>query len=176
MKSKKQKDWHFSVWLILKSRAVIIPIIRFLKYYSYQTYYLEGTGGKANFGKNIGFSNTLFNVESGSISVGDNTIFGNNVMVLTGRHSFVNGKRAILSMPDPHKRAGREVPREGYDINIGSGCWICSGAIINGKVTIGDNAIIAAGAVVTKDVPSFAIVGGIPAIIIGDTRDLNNSL
>ena len=45
-------------------------------------------------------------------------------------------------------------------------------SIILYNVTIGKNALVAAGGVVTKDVPDFAIVGGNPAKIIGDTRDL----
>ena len=45
-------------------------------------------------GKKVAAANTLFNVASGSISVGDYTIFGQNVMVLTGRHLFKQGQRA----------------------------------------------------------------------------------
>jgi len=65
-----------------------------------------------------------------------------------------------------------EVPSSGYDIYIGRGTWIASGAIITGGVKIGDNAIIAAGTVVTRDIPDYAIVAGIPARIIGDTRKM----
>ncbi len=50
---------------------------------------------------------------------------------------------------------------------IGSGCWIGNGARIIGPLTVGDNAIIAAGAVVIKDVPPCSIVGGVPAKVIG---------
>jgi len=53
-----------------------------------------------------------------------------------------------------------------YPIVIGNDCWIGQGASIIGGVTIGDGAIVLAGAVVTKDVPPYAIVGGIPAKII----------
>jgi virginiamycin A acetyltransferase len=49
---------------------------------------------------------------------------------------------------------------------IGNDVWICSGAIIRRGITIGDGAVIGAGSVVTKDVPPYAIVGGIPARII----------
>ena len=64
------------------------------------------------------------------------------------------------------------MPSSGYDIRIGRGTWIASGAIITGGVTVGDNVIVAAGAVVTKDVPDFSIAAGIPARVIGDTRNL----
>ena len=49
---------------------------------------------------------------------------------------------------------------------------IAAGAIVSGGVTIGDNVIVAAGAVVTKDVPDYSIVAGVPAKVIGDTRKL----
>lgn len=49
--------------------------------------------------------------------------------------------------------------------------WIASGVVISGGVTIGDNFIVAANAVVTKDLPDFAVAAGVPAKVIGDTRD-----
>ena len=55
---------------------------------------------------------------------------------------------------------------EGYDVIIGNDVWIGCNAIIKGGIRIGDGAIIAMGAVVTKDVPPYAIVGGVPAKII----------
>ena len=53
-----------------------------------------------------------------------------------------------------------------FDVTIGHDVWIGYRAIIPGKVTIGDGAVIAAGAVVTKDVPPYAVVGGVPAKVI----------
>ena len=58
---------------------------------------------------------------------------------------------------------GSEVPRSGQDIKIGKNCWIASGVIIIGKVQIGDSVIIASGSVVSKDIPSNTIAGGVPA-------------
>jgi acetyltransferase-like isoleucine patch superfamily enzyme len=154
-------------------RPVMRPFVRWLLYFFYETPYTTGTGGSVLTGKKVALSNTLFNTSSGSINIGDYTIFGHNVMVLTGRHNFVDGHRAGLKdVINGYTWGGgeKEVPSSGYDIHIGVGCWIASGAIIIGGVTIGDHVIIAANAVVTHSVPDFAIVAGVPAKVIGDTR------
>ena len=85
--------------------------------------------------------------------------FGENVMIITGKHLDIMDANA-KNLPEHH------VPREGRDIKIGRDCFIGSGAIINGNVKIGDHSVVAAGAVVTKDVPERVMVGGIPANII----------
>lgn len=59
---------------------------------------------------------------------------------------------------------GNPTPRG--DINVGSDCWTGYGSWILGGITIGDGAIVGTGAVVTKDVPPYAVVGGVPARII----------
>ena len=92
--------------------------------------------------------NTIFNVISGDIVVGQDTLFGHNCMVLTGTHDFYKGKRASLNSPPID-----ETPTMGRDIVIGSGCFVGSGVIIQGKVKIGDNTIIGAGSVVVGDLP-----------------------
>jgi len=151
------------------------PIFSFMLYYFYETSYTIGTSGTLKVGKKVALSNTLFNISSGSVTVGDYTIFGQNVMVLTGKHKFLYGYRAGLDAIINGTSWGggeTEVPESGCDIHIGSGTWIASGCIVIGNVTIGDNCIVAAGAVVTKDVPSFSVVAGIPASIIGDTRNM----
>ncbi|MBI4707948.1 MAG: hypothetical protein HY761_08500 [Candidatus Omnitrophica bacterium] len=102
---------------------------------------------------------TYFNVRSGNIHVGKNTMFGENVMVITGKHMDVaeSGEKGLPLY---------SVPTEGRDISIGESCFIGSGAIILGKVNIGDFSVIGAGAVVTKDVPERVFVAGTPAKII----------
>jgi acetyltransferase-like isoleucine patch superfamily enzyme len=100
-----------------------------------------------------------FNTRSGSITVGANTVFGEDVMLLTGKHYSI-AEAEVEGKPLHY------VPEGGRDITIGSGCYIGGGAIIIGKVDIGDYAVIGAGSVVTKDVPNRAFVAGIPAKII----------
>lgn len=55
---------------------------------------------------------------------------------------------------------------DGYNVIVGNDVWIGTNVIMKGGVTIGDGAIIAMGSVVTKDVPPYAIVGGVPAKVI----------
>ena len=162
-------------WLKIRLRAPLRPLIRVLMFYIYDTTVIMGDSGKLHVGKRCGLANTIFNLSSGSIYIGDNTIFSNNVMVITGRHLFKNGERASLAPGLERKYIGggpEEVPDKGYDIHIGSGTWIAAGAIISGGVTIGDNVIIGANALVTKDIPSFSFAAGVPAKVIGDTRNM----
>lgn len=122
---------------------------------------------------------------------GDNcVIFGNvgrfcsissNVRVINGRHAFkdpfVSTSPLFFSLISPFgfsfvkKQKFEEYTYADsvnkYSVVIGNDCWIGSGASIIEGITIGDGAVILANATVTKDVPSYAIVGGVPAKIIG---------
>ena len=124
--------------------------------------YVHGSWDRVFIGDRVSLVNTVLNTASGKIYIENDVIFGHNCMLLTGRHDFKDGKRKKLS-------GEVDTPYEGYDIKIRSGCWLASGAIVLGSVTIGTNSIIAAGAVVTKDVPDHSIVAGIPAKVIGST-------
>jgi len=106
--------------------------------------------------KSVALCNTLFNTRGGKIVIGENVHFSHNCMVLTGAHDYVD--KDFLAI------------KEGNDILIKDNVWICSGAIILGRVTIGSNSVIAAGAVVTKDVPPNVIVGGNPAKVIKELK------
>lgn len=136
------------------------PLGPFVRDIVYLRPYVNGSRHRLDLGQNVSAVNTLFNVSSGQIEVGDNTIFGHNCMILTGRHEFEDGRR---------RRDGPDVPSSGFDIRIGRDCWIASGAVVLGGVTIGDSVIVAAGAVVAHDVPSGSMVGGVPARILGAT-------
>lgn len=74
-------------------------------------------------------------------------------------HQSFGAMRNGLATP---AEAGKGLP----STTVGNDVWIGRGALINDNVTIGDGAIIAAGAVVTRDVPSYAVVAGVPARIV----------
>ncbi len=110
-----------------------------------------------DFGKNITVGKNVFiNAcchfqDQGGITLGDNCLVGHNVVFATLNHGFAPEERQSM-LPAP--------------IVVGRNVWIGSNSTILQGVTIGDNSIIAAGSVVTKDVPANAIVAGIPARFI----------
>ena len=89
--------------------------------------------------------------DQGGITLGDNVLLGSNVVIATANHDFAQAKRRT-AYPAP--------------VVIGDNVWIGSSVTIVPGVHIGDGAIVAAGSVVTKDVPPNTIVGGNPARII----------
>lgn len=89
------------------------------------------------------------------IRFGDNCLLGPGVHIYTATHPLHPKDRA----------AGKEY---GKPVTIGNNVWIGGRAVINPGVTIGDNAVIASGAVVVKDVPPNTVVGGNPAVVINE--------
>jgi acetyltransferase-like isoleucine patch superfamily enzyme len=135
--------------------------------------YIHGSKDRLHLGQRCSTMNTLFNVISGHIHVGDDTAFAHGCQVLTGEHRFFEGKRASFQAKSPYT----EVPLEGNDIHIGERCFIGSGAIILKGVTIGDDVCIGAHSVVSKDLPSGCFAAGIPARVIpnGHTQGLKSA-
>jgi acetyltransferase-like isoleucine patch superfamily enzyme len=108
-------------------------------------------------------ASVMFNTRSGSIRIGAECVFGEEVMLLTGKH--LNVREASEANRPLHS-----VPESGRDIVIGRGCYVGSRAIVIGPATVGDFAVIGAGAVVTRDVPAYTFVAGVPAQVMGDLR------
>lgn len=94
----------------------------------------------------------------GGLKIGNSVSISHGVMLITGSHD-PNTKQFLARF---------------YPIDIDDYVWIGCGAIVLQNVKIGKGAVVAAGAVVTKDVPPYAIVGGVPAKIIGErSKDLD---
>lgn len=115
-------------------------------------------GGKhVHFGKNVYANFNLTAVDDTHIYVGDYTMFGPNVTVATATHPI-----------SPKLRM--QAYQYNLPVYIGKNCWIGSGAIILPGVTIGDNTVIGAGSVVTKDIPANVVAVGNPCKIL---REIN---
>ncbi len=116
------------------------------------------------------------------ISIGEGTIIGDNVF-LDGRDKLIIGDHVdiasgVMIYNSEHNINSEDFHAISASVIIGDYVFIGPRAIILPGVKIGKGAIIAAGAVVTKDVPEYAVVGGVPAQIIGErkVRDLHYKL
>jgi acetyltransferase-like isoleucine patch superfamily enzyme len=108
-------------------------------------------GKNITIGKNVFINSGCHFQDQGGITIGDGALIGHNAVLATLNHGIKPEDRASL-YPAP--------------IVLGKNVWIGANATVTPGITIGDNAIIAAGAVVTKDVPVNTIVGGVPAEVI----------
>ncbi|OIP64120.1 MAG: hypothetical protein AUK29_05410 [Nitrospirae bacterium CG2_30_53_67] len=104
-------------------------------------------------GDDVALQNTFCD-DSAAVTIGARSFFGHDVKLLTPYHD-------MESFDQDRRHAVRCKP-----IHIGRGVWIASSAIILAGVTIGDGAVVGAGAVVTRDVPAFTFVAGNPARVI----------
>lgn len=108
-------------------------------------------GKNITIGKNVFINSGCRFQDQGGITIGNDTLIGHNAVLATLNHRFAPDNRKDM-FPAP--------------IVIGKNVWIGANATVLPGVSIGDNSIIAAGSVVTKDVPENTVVAGIPAKII----------
>ena len=108
-------------------------------------------GRNLHLGKNVFINSGCCFQDQGGITIGDGALIGHHVVLATLNHDLSPDRRAHV-IPAP--------------IVIGKKVWIGAHATVLQGVTVGDNAVIAVGAVVTRDVPSNTVVAGVPARIV----------
>jgi len=146
---------------ILRTILITLPkkYISRLGFVNYYIHYVNGPKDRLillSEYKDGDFANAIFNTRSGTITLEPNVFFSQNVMLLTGRHNFESLDVEVT----------RYDVKQGLNIYIGEGTWLTGGCVVLGNVKIGKHCVIMSGAVVTKDVPDYTVVGGIPAKII----------
>lgn len=112
-------------------------------------------GGDISIGYNCSINPYTVLYGHGGLTIGNNVLIAGHCMIIPSNHNFDDVEKPINRQGQTQK--GIVISD---DVWIGSGCRILDG------VTIGTGAVIAAGAVVNRDVPDFAIVGGVPAKLI----------
>jgi acetyltransferase-like isoleucine patch superfamily enzyme len=110
------------------------------------------TGRNLRFGRNVFVNHGCTAMDLGGITIGDDVMIGPNVQLISSGHPL-----------DPETRRSQITTAP---IDIGRGAWIAAGATVLQGVTVGPDAVVAAGAVVTKDVPARTLVAGVPAQVI----------
>lgn len=110
-------------------------------------------GRHVHLGKHVYANFNLTLVDDTHIFIGDYTMIGPNVVIATGGHPILPSLR-----------------QEGYQYNapvhIGKNCWLSAGVIVVPGVTIGDNTVVGAGSVVTKDLPANVVAVGNPCRVL----------
>ena len=115
-------------------------------------------GHHVHFGDWVYANFNLTLVDDTHIYVGSHTMFGPNVTLATAGHPILpelREKALQFNMP----------------IHIGSNCWLGSGVVVLPSVTIGDNTVIGAGSIVTKDIPANVVAVGNPCHVLREIND-----
>lgn len=115
------------------------------------------------------------------VNIGKDVYIGHEVMfdrvftdqIFIGDHTSIGDRTTITAHANipSNTRLKKIYPRQIMQTRIGKGVWIMPNVIIAPGVTIGDEAVIATGSVVTKDVPPRCLVGGVPAKVLKDLSD-----
>lgn len=121
-------------------------------------FYANWGGHHVHFGKNVYANFNLSLVDDTHIYVGDNTMFGPNVVVATAGHPIL-----------PELR--EQFYQYNMPVYIGKNCWIGAGVVIVPGVKIGDNVVIGAGSVVTRDIPDNVVAVGNPCRVLREVGE-----
>ncbi len=143
--------------------------------------------GRINVGRNVkfgvnqspGYLNTVGYLEAREkdalISIGDNVVFNNNVNIISrnevvtiGNGCLIGNSFKLLSSDfhslEPNDRAASNAT--GKDVNIGCNVFIADGVTVLKGVSIGDNSVVGAGSIVTRNIPENSVYAGNPAVFI----------
>jgi len=124
-------------------------------------------------GKNCVIRRGIYLASPNHLEVGDGSFLGRASLYCTGGVTIgknVNVSDGVVIITAKHDVNSPKFEASYEPIIIQDWAWIATNAIILGGVTVGEGAVVAAGAVVTKDVPPYAIVGGNPAQVIGERK------
>ena len=106
-------------------------------------------------------------LDCGPVRIGDHVLIGPNVTIATPVHPLVAQERNF----QVDKEGRRHLYEYAKPITIGNNVWIASNVVITGGVTIGDNCVIGAGSVVTKDIPANSLAVGSPCHVMREITE-----
>ncbi len=127
-------------------------------------------GKHTKIGKNFFGNFNLTIQDDAEVTIGDNCNFGPNVTIVTPVHPMLpDERREMLTASGEKKHLCYAKP-----VHIGNDCWFGASVTVCPGVTIGDNCVIGAGSVVTRDIPSNSFAAGVPCRIIREITEADS--
>ncbi len=124
-------------------------------------------GKHTKIGKNV-FANFNFTIQDDAeVVIGDYCNFGPNVTIVTPIHPMIASERRKLRTPEGEDK----LLCYAKSVHIGNDCWFGASVTVCPGVTIGDNCVIGAGAVVTRDIPANSFAAGVPCRVIREITE-----
>lgn len=111
-------------------------------------------------GQAVFINHNSYFMDNGGITIGDYTMVGPNCAFYTGAHPL-DAESRVYALPSGKPKWEKALP-----ISIGKRCWIGGSVVVLPGITIGDDVVIGAGSVVTKDIPSGVVAAGNPCRVL----------
>jgi acetyltransferase-like isoleucine patch superfamily enzyme len=121
---------------------------------------INAYGGTVNLAPNVFIGEHVVIYGHGGVDIGEHTLIAMHTCIVSSNHTIPDKNTLIRSQPDVL-----------LPVKIGRDVWLGAGVKVMGGVTIGDGCVVAAGAVVTKDLPPYSISKGVPAVVTGYRND-----
>jgi maltose O-acetyltransferase len=127
-------------------------------------------GKHTRIGKRCFFNYNLTIQDDAPVSIGDDCNFGPNVTIVTPIHPLLPNERRVMYDQDGNpKHLCYAKP-----VSIGKDCWLGANVVVCPGVNIGDNCVIGAGSVVTRDIPANSLAAGVPCKVIREITEADS--
>lgn len=129
-------------------------------------------GKHTKIGRNFFANFNLTIQDDAEVTIGDNCNFGSNVTIVTPIHPMLPDERNLMLTSEGEKNSLCYAK----PVHIGNNCWFGTSVTVCSGVTIGDNCVIGAGSVVTRDIPPNTFAAGVPCKVIRELTEKDSMI
>ena len=161
------------LWLVSRRNRLLERIVASIDgrpYCVYSPIHFQ-QGNNIYIGKNFFCNYDCRILDHDEVHIGDNVMFAPNVTISTISHPLLSEQRIVRNMSNSFEPNGRGDIEIIKPVNIGDNVWLATGVVVCAGVTIGNNSVIGAGSVVTRDIPANVLAFGIPCKAIREITE-----